>query len=90
MNMFCHLISRSSTPIVRLKSGRSSSLAHSKSYTFTLPGTPSKAVDPFTHLSQIDHCTPLLQLKKLLGTSPKSLFWTGNLTPVEVMPDSET
>ena len=37
-------------PIVRLKSGRSGSLAHSKSNAFMVPWTPSKSLDPFTHI----------------------------------------
>ncbi|EJK54892.1 hypothetical protein THAOC_25441, partial [Thalassiosira oceanica] len=37
-------------PIVRLKSERSSSLAHPKSKVFLVPWTPSKSVDPLTHV----------------------------------------
>ena len=35
-------------PIVWLKSGRSSSLAHSKTNTFMAPWAPFKSIDPFT------------------------------------------
>ena len=46
---------RSQHPVVCLKSGRSSSLAHSKSKRFMAPWTPSKSLDPFTHI-----CPPFL------------------------------
>ena len=45
-------------PIVRLKSGRPSCLAHSKSNTFRGPWTPSKSLDLFTHI-----CPPFPYLK---------------------------
>ena len=38
-------------PIVWLKTGRSSSLTHSKSNTFMAPWTPSQSIDSFTRIS---------------------------------------
>ena len=62
----------SQQPIVWLKPGQSGSLVHSNSNNvFTLPLTPSKSTDPFTHM-----CPPFLHIPIGSGQTQILSYWT--------------